>query len=45
VSECDLKTSTMRRPRHIRAVEPWEKEKDSGDICSATDGFILFGSL
>jgi len=24
VSECDLETSTMRRPRPIRAVEPWK---------------------
>ena len=25
VSECDLETSTMRRPRLTRAIEPWEK--------------------
>ena len=24
VSECDLETSTVRRPRTTRAVEPWE---------------------
>jgi len=23
VSECDLETSTMRRPRLIRATQPW----------------------
>ena len=26
VSECDLETSAMRRPRPTRAVEQWEKE-------------------
>jgi hypothetical protein len=25
VSECDLETSTMRRPRPTRALEPWNK--------------------
>jgi len=24
VSECDLETSTVRRPRTTRAVNPWE---------------------
>jgi hypothetical protein len=25
VSECDVETSTMRRPMPTRAVEPWKK--------------------
>jgi hypothetical protein len=24
VSECDLGTATVRRPRHTTSVEPWE---------------------
>jgi hypothetical protein len=27
VSECDLETSTIRRPRPARAVRPWKKKK------------------
>jgi len=26
VSECDLETSRMKRPRPNRAVEPWKKK-------------------
>ena len=28
MSEYDLKTSKMRRPRPARAVDPWGKKKD-----------------
>ena len=36
VPECDLETSTMRRPRPIRAVESWKKGVGGGDAVAGT---------
>jgi hypothetical protein len=40
VSECDLETSTMRRPRPVRATQQWGGGGIPGDI-----NFIKFSTL
>ena len=38
--ECDVETSTMKRLRPIRAVEPWKKGVGGGDAVAST-GYSL----